>query len=134
MSSPSVFKRKSSQVLCAVHGGDFTFVGPRGELERIEGQMGKKYQFTRGLFLSPGADVDKEGMELNRIVRCCGNRVVYEADARQAEKFVYELGLAGAKSVATLGIKVNMTPLEVDKALPDEKFSLFRSTSARSTY
>ena len=96
MSSPCVFRHRSRQVVCAVHGDDFTFVGPRDELEQVEEEMKKRYQLTRGAFMGPGAEDDKEGMVLNRVVRWCGDRVEYEADPRQAEELIYELGLEGA--------------------------------------
>ena len=119
-------------MVCAVHGDDFTFVGPRDDLEKIEEQMKEKYQLTRGAFLGPGPQDDKEGMVLNRVVRWCEDRIEYEADPRQAEKFVYELGLEGATSLVTPGIKVNLAQLDEDTVLTDEKASLFRATSARS--
>lgn len=99
LSSPRVSRQRLTGVICAVHGGDFTFVGPTDELIKVENKMMEKYQLTKGAFRGPGEGDDKEGVVLNRVVRWCENSTEYEADPRQAEEFVYEWGSGGAKSV-----------------------------------
>ena len=53
----------------------------------------------------PRARDDKEASILNRIVRCCDDCLLYEADHRHVEKLLREAGLEDCKSVTTLGVK-----------------------------
>ena len=55
--------------------------------------------------LGPEPGDDEEVSILNRIVRCCDDCLVYEADPRHVEKLLIEAGLENCKAVITLGVK-----------------------------
>ena len=60
-------------------------------------------------------------MITNRVVRWCLDSLEYEADPRQAEKLIHEIGLEGAKPVVTPGIKPTHEQIEKDKQMRKEK-------------
>ena len=115
MSSPRVFRHSNRGIVCAVHGGDFASIGACGEFEQVEREMRKKYRLTVGAVLGPGPENDKEGMTRNRAVRWCEKSTEYEIDPRKAEKFIYELGLEGAKSIVTPGLRMNLEQVGNDR-------------------
>ena len=133
-SNPCIFRHQSCRTVCAVHGDDLTFVGPADSLKWIEDEMRKKYELKVGGKLGPGENDDKEATVLNRVIRWCEDSIEYEADPRQAEKLVYELGLEGAKTVVTPGLKVTPEQISRDLPLPESKITMFRASSARSNY
>ena len=71
-----------------VHGDDFTTVGPKEDLDRLESQMQKHYEPTIQARLGPGPDDAKEAVILNRIVRWTEGGTEYAAGPRHAEKLV----------------------------------------------
>ena len=72
---------------------------------------------------------------LNRVIRWTENGVEYEADPRQAEKFLEGLSLDdGCKSRATPGQKPVVEHLENDKALSAGDHTTFRALAARANY
>ena len=68
------------------------------------------------------------------MIRWCDDSTEYEADPRQDERLVAERGLAGAKTVATPGVKVGFTELEADEDLPSQLTTAFRGSAARGDY
>ena len=58
----------------------------------------------------------------------------YEADPRQAEKLIEELGLNGAKGLSTPAVKPSIGNIRGDKPLPDDKVTHFRALAARANY
>ena len=55
----------------------------------------------------------------------------YEADPRQVEKIVEELGLEGAKSLSTLASKVTAERVKADRPLPRHLVIHYRGAAAR---
>ena len=100
-SSAYVFKREERNLLCSVHGDDFTTVGPKSSLDWFVAYLKTKYELKEASRLGPAAEHDKEGRVLNRIVRWCESGLEYEGDPRQIERFICELGLEGARQVST---------------------------------
>ena len=99
---------------------------PRAELrERVRRVRGlgavrqryvrAKYELKAGGRSGPGGKDDKEGTTLNRVIRWCLDALEHGADPMQAEKLVYELGLAGAKPVVTFGAKPAQEQVSKDK-------------------
>ena len=84
-----------------VHGDDFTTAGSKNDLDWFRKELEKKYELKEGARLGAGPKDDKEGRVLNRVVRWTTDGITYEADPRQHEKLIVELGLEGAKSVST---------------------------------
>ena len=81
-----------------------------------------------------------EGRVFNRVARWSEQGLTYEADPRQDEKLIDELGLSAAegkspvKSLSTPAAKVTMAQVQTDKLLPWEKISHFRGLAARANY
>ena len=55
----------------------------------------------------------------------------YEADPRQGEQFIRELGLEGAKPVVAPGLKATHEQVTNDSLIAEDKQRSFRATSAR---
>ena len=58
----------------------------------------------------------------------------YEADPRQIEHMIADLGLEGAKTVGTAGVKVDASKSRADQLLGREKHTLYRAITARGNY
>ena len=61
--------------------------------------------------MGPGREHKKEKLVLNRVVRWTEEGLEYEADPRQAEQLCRDLGLVGAKSIGTPGVKMTSLSL-----------------------
>ena len=118
----------------SVHGDDFTSQGPCNELDWLEAAIAEHYEITIGPRLGPGDNDAKEGRALNRIVRWCSDHVEYEADPRQAERLVTELGLEGSQSMVTPGVRAAGTELTTDSELSARAATDFRGSAARGNY
>ena len=68
--------------------------------------------------MGPGPGDAKEGRALNRIIKWHDDKISYEADPRQCERFIHECGMEGAKPVGSAGSKVTFTEHENDTELP----------------
>ena len=88
-----MFRHADRRLVASVHGDDFTICGPKKQLDRMKSEMQKKYEFTESGRLGPSKDDDNEVKILNRIARWTDGGVEYEADPRQAERLVSDLGL-----------------------------------------
>ena len=71
-----------------MHGDDFTAVGPKSSLDWYEEQLKMLYELKTGGRLGPGNDDDKEAACFNRVIRWTDDGLEYEADPRQAEKWI----------------------------------------------
>jgi len=134
LASPCVFRHSGRSLDCTVHGDDFTTVGAKADLDWFENEMKTKYELTSGGGLGPGANDDKQGVILNRVVHWTEAGLEYEADPRQCEKLVSECGLTGAKSVSTPGVRQSAQEVIDDKPLQKGTETAFRGSSARANY
>ena len=71
---------------------------------------------------------------LNRIGRWTSAGLEDEADPRQSEKLVQELGLEGCRSVATPVVKISAEHVHSDEKLEASKVTYFRALAARGNY
>ena len=101
----NLFYNPERGIRTSVHGDDFTSQGPCDELDWFEASIAEHYEITIGPRLGPGDKDAKEGRAFNRIVRWCSDSVEYEADPRQAERLVTELGLEGSQAMVTPGVR-----------------------------
>mgnify|MGYP002214505433 CR=1 FL=1 len=69
--APTVFHNKEAETRLVVHGDDFTFSGPRKELERIRRKMKEWYEIKDRGIIGSGNDEIKEVTILGG---CCGGR------------------------------------------------------------
>ena len=132
--APTVFHKKEANVSLAVHGDDFIALGPIKELIKFEERMKSWYDVkTRGI-LGPEAKDDREIRILNRRVKWEGNVITYEADERNVETIVNELGL----QKESRGLDVTMVQEESvegdDEALEPEEAWRFKRIVALANY
>ena len=120
--------------MLSVHGDDFTIAGPKRQIDWLKAQMESRYELKELARLGPGPNDDKEVKILNRIVRWTASGVEYEADPRQIERVVADLGLEGAKVIGTAGVKTDKAMLEKDGPLGKDKWTLYRAIAARCNY
>ena len=118
-SSACVFYHPEWYLASSVHGDDFTTVGPKSSLDLFVTKLREKYELKEAARLGPAPEDDKEGRVLNRIVRWTSKGLEYEADPRQAEKLIEELGLNGAKGLTTPAVKPSIGSVRADQKLPD---------------
>ena len=117
-----------------MHGDDFTTAGPKSGLDKFVEMLKEKYELKEAARLGPGPEDDKEARVLNRIIRWTDYGLEYEADPRQGEKLVEELGLQGANGVTTPATKASIAAVRADRPLPDSQTTHFRALAARSNY
>ena len=134
LASPCVFWHKERDLVCSVHGDDFTTAGAKAHLDWFESQLESQYELRKGGRIGPGPEDCKEGRVLNRIVRWTSTGIEYEADPRQVEKLVESLSLEGANSVVTPGLKPLSEQILQEKPLPPGEHTLFRGHAARGNY
>lgn len=132
--SACVFRHQERRIVTSVHGDNFTSAGPKASLDRFRDQLKMKYELTEQARLGPGEEDDKDARVLHRIVRWEAGGLEYEGDPRQGEEVVLDLGLEGAKSVATPGTKVNQEVVAKDSPVPERKHTAFRAVAARANY
>ncbi len=119
----------------AVYGDNFTIVGSCQEIDWLEIAMEARYAITKRGRLGSDPKYCKELTLLNRIVRWVdGSGIEVEADPRQAERLVAQLGLTGAKPVTTPGVKPTVQELETDDLIYDERGKVYQGGSARANY
>ena len=133
-STACVFRHYKLHLVCSVHGDDFTTAGPKSGLDEFVKLLREKYELKEAARLGPAAEDDKEARILNRVVRWTADGLEYEADPRQGEKLVEELGLEGAKGVVTPAVKPSMSAINADKELPEQQSTHFRALAARGNY
>ena len=131
---PCIFTHMERGLFCSVHGDDFTTIGPKHQLDAFELELASKYELRKSPRLGPGPEDAKEGVILNRIVRWTEAGLEYEADPRQSEKLIEELGMGGVNAAPTPGMKPLPAQLAADKPLPEKEHTGFRASAARANY
>ena len=134
VSTACVFRHYGLHLVSSVHGDDFTTAGPKSALDKFVEELRTKYELKEAARLGPAPEDDKEARILNRVVRWTKEGIEYEADPRQSEKLVQELGLQGCKGVSTPAVKPNMEQINADTPLDENKITHFRALAARSKY
>ena len=125
---PNVFHHPERGIACSVHGDDFTSAGPADSFDWFESAIAAEYEITLGPRLGPGPEDAKEARALNRVITWHEDRVEYEADPRQAERLLDELGFSGdVTSVVTPGVKFSYQDHVSDAPLEGKLHTPFRS-------
>ena len=132
--SACTFWHADKRLRCSVYGDDFTTAGPKCNLDWFKKELERHYELIEGARLGPGPEDDKEGRVLNRVVRWTADGITYEADPRQSEKLVKELGLEGSKALSTPGLKATAQEHLDDSELGIAQSSPFRAVAARANY
>ena len=107
---------------------------PADSLDWYEQAVAAEYEISVGPRLGPAPEDAKQARVLNRVITWFDDRIEYEADPRQAERLIDELGLTGASPVATPGVKLAYQEYTRDVALGPEMITPFRGTAARANF
>ena len=67
--SACVFHHPERRLVCSVHGDYFTTAGSKTSLDWFEKELEATYELRKGGRMGPGAEDEKEGRILNRVVR-----------------------------------------------------------------
>ncbi len=132
--SACVFKHRERRLVTSVYGDDFTTSGPKVSLDWLKAELEKKYELSENGRLGPGPTDDREAKILNRIIRWTPTGLEMEADPRQVEKLVRDLGLVGSNPLGTPGTKATTEQISQDKPLEFRKCKPFRAVAARANY
>ena len=134
VASPCIFIHEEKDLMCTVHGDDFTTKGPKAHLDWFEDTLESLYEIKRGPRLGANEKDAKEASVLNRIVRWTSEGLEYEADPRQCERLIAECGLEGSNSVCTPGIRAAAAEVLAEQPLDPKLHTAFRAAAARSNY
>ena len=134
LASACVFTHAERELTCSVYGDDFTCVGRKNHLDWFKTTLESKYELVEQARLGPGKTDDKEGKILNRVIRWTNEGLEYEADPRQREKLLRDLGLDGANALSTPGVRETAAQLAEDKALESGQHTAPRAVAARANY
>ncbi len=135
IASGCIFHHAERDLRVVVYGDDFTIVGACSDITWYEGVMEERYAITKCGRLGPDKADEKEMLLLNRVVRWVdGVGLEVEANPRQAERLVAQLGLTGSTPVSTPGVKVSTQELEADEVIHDGREKVFQGGSARANY
>jgi hypothetical protein len=114
-SSPCLFWHKEKCIRTFVHGDDYVSTGEAGALQWLKAGLEEKYDMKTQV-LGEGNEYEKEARILNRLLQWHdGVGISYEPDPRHSELIIKQMGLEGAKSVNTLGVKEDQEESEGEK-------------------
>ena len=113
-----------------VHGDDFLSIGDHEDLIWLQKVLEEKFEISTNM-VGHGVQDEKQLKVLNRIISAEEYGFTYEPDARHAEILIRDLGLTGAKAVATPGD--DFCDLSED-LLEHEKFKKYQSLCARANF
>ncbi len=135
MASGCIFHHPGRDLRVVVYGDDFTIVGACQDVDWFEEVMEGKYAITKRGRLGSDKRYQKEMILLNRVIRWVdGIGLEVEADPRQAERLVAQLGLTGSSAVSTPGVKIGTQEPEADEAIYDGRGKVYQGGSARANY
>ena len=102
--SPCNFYHAARDISTTVHGDDFTSTGTARDLQWLDMKLREEFEMKTEVF-GPDPGQKRQARILNRIITWEDDGMHYEADQRHAEIIIDELGLKGAKSLATPGTR-----------------------------
>ena len=129
------FHHKERNIITFVHGDDYVSIAVPKELTWLKEHLEKKYKLETQ-WLGPDKDRQREVKILNRIIGWDSLKGInYEVVPRHTEIIVEQLGLNGAKAVATPGTKEEGTTTnDCEQELDAEQALLYRAITARCNY
>ncbi len=125
IASGCLFVHPTRGLQCNVYGDDFTTIGSATQLDWFETKLSQIYEITKRGRLGPGRDDLKQATLLNRVITWTPEGVELEADPRQAERLVKQLGLEGSKTLSTPGIKMQVQDVITDKNIEPRRNTIF---------
>ena len=135
VASGCLFHHPGRDLQVVVYGDDFTIVGACADIDWFQAEMEGKYAITNRGRLGSSQEDEKYMILLNRVIRWVdGIGLEIEADPRQGERLVAQLGMTGSNPVSTPGVKATVQELEADEPICDARGKVFQGGSARSNY
>ena len=131
---PCIFLHANRQLYSTIHDDDLTTAGCKQDLDWCEAALSGHYGITKGCRLGPGKADSKQGLILNRVIRLNEEGLEYEADPRQAERILEEIGLKSANSAAAPRVELLAQQISEDKELPASKCTAYRARAARGNF
>ena len=134
--SPCNFKHQTRDMSMTVHGDDSTVSAPVEDLTWLHTELAKVWSVKQQI-LGPGEGMQRQVRILNRLLTWTENGIGYEADQRDADIIIKQLGLTASKPVATPAVNDNAQQLKArssEAALPREDTAAYRGLSARLNY
>ena len=134
--APTVFYNKAAETRLVVHGDDFTFSGPRKELERSRRKMREWYESKdRGIMGSAEGEI-KEVTILGRLLRWTADGLEYEADPKHVSDLMEAEGLEEDSKTVVSPVVKPRTAMEdkEEEELGKEEAKEFRGGAARFNY
>ena len=104
-SNPCVFGNEEKQLMCVVHGDNFTTLGLDEDLNEFEQTLQENFEIKIRGRLGEGCPGPQEIRMLNRIVSITEEGLTYEADPRHTDLLLSSLNLDGSNSSTTPWIK-----------------------------
>ena len=135
IASGCLFYHPGKDLRVVVYGDDFTIVGACGDVNWFEAEMESRYAITKRGRLGSSKTDEKEMTLLNRVIRWVdGVGIEIEADPRQGERLVAQLGMTGSNAVSTPGVKPTVQELEADEPIYDARGKIYQAGSTRANY
>ena len=91
---------KGEHVVATVHGDEISIGGERSAVELLIRQISRKYVIKKQM-IGEGADVDKSGKILNRVIEWGRDGITIEADQRHVREILRGVELERANPAAT---------------------------------
>ena len=125
-SSPCTFYDKKRCLKTVVHGDDFFTEGAAAELQKLDKDLKNHFEMKTEVL---GPDSESGEVEevrfLNSILSWTEKGISWKADPRHAEMVVKQLGLEGARSAATPGVKEDNKTMADVSHCPSAEEELF---------
>ena len=126
-----------------MHGDDFIIVTPAEGLKWVIAELKKKFELKDEI-LGPGVGMKSEVQFLNRKLSWSTEGILYEADPKHTEIVMKDVGMEGAKEVATPTVSQEMRELAAvldengeiaeDEYMDEEESRNYRSVGASMNY
>ena len=117
-----------------VHGDDFVIEGEEEDLRWVESVLEAKYLVKMRGILGPDQGDCKVMDILGRVVEWREDELWYEADPRQVEKMLTEMGMDGCNGGAVPGVRDEGEHECMEEELGPDERRLYRSVVARGNY
>ena len=133
--TPVAFWHPERDLLCIVHGDDFTFSGDEGDLRWIAEKMKQWFELKVRALLGGGVD-DKEVVILGRLVKWHSWGISYEADPKHRGKVLECFNLLQeSRSLSSTGARRDLNNYQADAVdLDREMATRLRGVAARMNY
>ena len=126
---------RERDLLCVIHGDDFTILGWQNQLDWFWSQVQIKFEAKHRARLGPAAGDEKQVRILNQIITWTDEGIEYEGGQRHSEICISNFGLlADSRSVSTPVDKTIKVAESEDGWLVGSDCARYRAIIARMNY